>query len=197
MGLVGEGHVGVIALDGVGKLLLHGELAFLHGGEVEAHHQVGGAGAVFHVEHLEGVVGEVQEGIAVKVFVYPLVVPGRAVWEDASAAVRSFCLLEAHLDGIVVGVYMRTGYFSGGKVDRAGLSGMDPAQIQQQDAVDEDPQVVVAGELVEHGVAVLQPAEGLIESAFHGHAEKVVDRFLTRVNTGSRLVDGITVVGIF
>ena len=136
---------------------------------------------MLHIEHLEGVPGEVPEGLAVKVLVdYGFVVdPGRAVREDAHTAVLSNCILEAFFDRVVFVLIVDAGVAADlavGEVDLAVDRGMDAAQIQQQDAVHVDPQVVVAGELVDNGVAVLQSVVGLHEGAVHGHAEEVVDR---------------------
>ena len=167
-GLIGEGDVGIVALHRAGQLLLHDELSLLHDGEVEAHVEVGGAGAVLHVEHLEGVARVVLEGVAGKVLVYPGIVPRRAVGEDTRQ-------LEALLNGVVGICHAVAGDDAGGEIDRAVGGGMDAAQVQHQDPVHVDPQIVVAGEFVDQRFPVHQAALGLHEGEVHGHAEEVVD----------------------
>ena len=174
--LIGEGDVGIAALHRIGHLLLHDELTLLHDGEVEAHVEVGGAGAVLHIEHLEGVARVVLEGgilafvlVVYEVLINLVIIPGGAVGEDARQ-------LEALLNGVVGSCHAVAGDFAGGEIDRAVGGGMDAAQVQHQDPVHVDPQIVVAGEFVDQRFPVHQAALGLHEGEVHGHAEEVVDR---------------------
>ena len=186
-GLIGELHIGVVGLHGTRQLLLHNELSLLNGRHVEAQLQVGGTGAVLHKEHLEVMGAEVLEGIASEIVVNLAFIPGGAIRENTRQ-------LEALLDGVVcvctVFDHASTGDLTGREVDLTVECIMDAAQIQQQHAVHEDPEVVVADEFVEHGLSIHQAPGRHHEVVLHGHAKEVIDRLATRPSTSTDLIQG-------
>ena len=113
--------------------------------------------------------GEVLEGVAREVLVDLAVVPRGTVREHARAPEGLF-----ERDAAVRIIVDRD--LAGREVDAAVPGVVGGTDIHHEDVVNEDPQVVVAVELVDHRAAVLLALVRHHEAVLHGHAEVIVQR---------------------
>ena len=139
-------------------------------GKVEFHCEVRIITAAFEKEKLERMVGVVGEGV---------VAP--------EVGIFLFGIIFGHLFLQRSGLVAVDGDFAVGEVDgRCGLI-VDAAEVGHEDAVDEDPDVVVTRKLEGHGlVAALggHAAVALDKARGHSHAEIVADRGIIRLDGG-------------
>ena len=158
----GEEGAVLIDLDAVGL----GDV-----GQVEFHCEVRIRAAALEIEELERMVGVVGEGVF------------------AGGPIRVFAIVFRHLSLQRSGIFAVDGDCAVGEVDgRCGLI-VDAAEVGHEDAVDEDPDVVVTRKLEGHGlVAALggHAAVALHEARDHGEAEQVVYGCILRVDSHIR-----------
>ena len=142
------------------------QVALGDGNQIEFQLHVGIYIAPFQVKELQGVVGVVGKGVRVRVG--PAFACGQEFFPQRSVG------LVVHPDG------------PGAEVDAQGGGVMDAAQIPHQHIVDEDPHVVVAGELIGHGGTgggTVHRAVGLLHKpGGHGQPEIVVDHRVAGVH---------------
>ena len=128
-------------------------------GEVKLHREVRIRAAALEIEELQRVIGVVGEG---------LVVPGFGIGTGG---------IDLTFQGFI-GIVAIDVDLAGGKVDFCGSLVVDAAEVGHEDAVDEDPDVIVTGKFEGHGFSVLlgSPAAiALDEARGHADAEEVVD----------------------
>ena len=173
---------GVILLVGAADGFAQQKLAVHGGGQVEAHVQVRGAGAAFHVIHLHGMGGVILENAGaggedrIQVRLHGGVAGLKAV---AFAVVLFKQGAQRRRRGAAV-CFFRIGDhdLAGTEVDLADQCGVDAAQVQHKLAVHVQPEVVVARELKDDVVSPgVQAVLALDEACLHLHAE-VVDGVL-------------------
>ena len=161
--LIGELGHDRLALIHAGERLAQLHRAVFDRGEIEAHVQVGGARAAFHVEDLHGM--------------------GRVVAEDPVALVillegfLQFRLGEVPCKNLIQGRMHAVDIdVAGTVVDRARRRAVDAAQVDDQLAVHIEPEVVVAGEFVDDVVApCVQAARRLGKGGLDLYGKVAVD----------------------
>ena len=173
--LISKSCIRIIDLRCVGQLLCDGHFIFFNDRQVETSIKIGSSGTMFHIEHIESMAAVVYKCFTFEVFIDPAVIPLCSVREYAG-------ILEALLDRRRAA---RTGYtyaitadfsvdLAGSEVDGSGPRIMDASDIKDQNAVDVDPQVVIAGEFINQRIASVQSVLRHHELILHGHAEIVI-----------------------
>ena len=145
-------------------------------GEVKLHREVRIRAAALEIEELQRVIGVVGEG---------LVVPGFGIGTGG---------IDLTFQGFI-GIVAIDVDLAGGKVDFCGSLVVDAAEVGHEDAVDEDPDVIVTGKFEGHGFSVLlgsHAAIALDEARGHGDAEEMADT--VRVRVGIRIRRQVAVV---
>ena len=176
--LVRELDACVLLLVGPLDVLLQLDGARFDRRQVEAHVEVRGVGAAFHIQHLQMMGGVVLEDIlALSVQREDLV----QIFVDLSVVRVRVRLAISQIEQVSHGRIQFAGdlYHTGGKVHAAVRCIMLAADIQHQYAVDVKPEVVVSGKLEDDVMApVVLTARALHEGSRHLHAEMPVDKCL-------------------
>ena len=139
------------------------------GGKIVGAHQVildlhiGSAGAALQIEEIHGVVCAAGEGFNRPVFFN---FPAKSILGLLLADRRDYQVIDRGSMHIVVIFMVLHHHFARGKVDAQVLSGMNAAHVADQNPVDKDPHVVVAGEFIDH---VLVFTGGIEHFAVIGH----------------------------
>ena len=135
-------------------------------GQVELHGQVGVGAAALEIEELQRVIRVVGQGIAA---------PKRRI--------RINLLHQLFERGVRLSLHL---YDAGGEVDGGGDLIMDAAEIGDENAVDEHPDIVVAGELEGHRLGAALGGHAVIpldKTRGHGHPKVVADPFTVGIET--------------
>ena len=146
--------------------------------QVEAHVEVRGVGAAFHIQHLQMMGGVVLEDILASAVQREDLVQ---IFVDLSVArVRVRLAISQIEQGSQGRIRFAVDlYHTGGKVHAAVRCIMLAADIQHQYAVDVKPEIVVSGKLENDVMApVVLTARALHEGSRHLHAEMPVDKCL-------------------
>ena len=142
-------------------------------GQVEFHGQVGVGAAALEIEELQRVIGVVGKGV----FAVGPIVVSVVFRHDGFEVGFAVARLIGAVDGNV----------PGGKVDGGEGLIMDAAEIGDENAVDEHPDIVVAGELEGHVFAVRLGRLAVValdKARDHSHAKIVADRGIIRLGGG-------------
>ena len=173
--LVRELDACVLLLVGPLDVLLQLDGARFDRRQVEAHVEVRGVGAAFHIQHLQMMGGVVLEDILASAVQREDLVQ---IFVDLSVARVRVRLAISQIEQVSHGRIRFAGdlYHTGGKVHAAVRCIMLAADIQHQYAVDVKPEVVVSGKLEDDVMApVVLTARALHEGSRHLHAEMPVD----------------------
>ena len=143
--------------------------------KVEAHVQVGGAGAALHVIHLHGMAGVIfkdRSGI------------GPVILKDSVQPLVYFCLRLIRILCFIcrcetfsqIGFLAIFNYFSCAEIDTSVERRVNTSQIQNQDVIDIEPEVIIPGEFEDQVMPpIVQSALALHEVGVHFHPEEVVN----------------------
>ena len=161
-------------LHGVTQLvdLRHGAFGHVH--QVELQRQVGVLVTALHVVELQRVVRAVAEGIAIELGCIEGVALGSTEHRGDGGGIVMRVGIAAQ--AAIVGVHLARG-----EVDGETRAIVNAAHVANEHAVDEDPDVVVSGEVEDHLLAVLGDAVGrLHEIRGQRKAEVMVHRMVVR-----------------
>ena len=145
-------------------------------GEVKLHREVRIRAAALEIEELQRVIGVVGKGILVPIAGIVIAVFGHDALQRADFLSVDNDIAADKVDG------------------RCGLI-VDAAEVGHEDAVDEDPDVIVTGKFEGHGFSVLLGSHAVIaldEARGHGDAEEMADT--VRVRVGIRIRRQVAVV---
>ena len=123
---------------------------------------------MLHIEHVKLMAAIVYKGISLKIFIYFAVIPCCAIREYA-------CIFEAFFDrsGTTCAT-IATDNLSGCKIDCARERIVNTTDIQNQHAINKNPQVIVSIKLIYQRRTVIIPVLRHQEIVINGHAEVVI-----------------------